>query len=56
MSEHDIDQQERLLNGEEILNLKEVGSEMDALYQVLVYSGLFEGKAIPWKKVLKKIC
>ena len=58
MLEHDIDQQERLLNGEEILNLKKKPIRSwfrDGRFVPSVgIWGLFEGKAIPWKKGTEK--
>ena len=58
MLEHDIDQQERLLNGEAILNLKKKPIRSWFRDGRFVPSigiwGLFEGKAIPWKKGTEK--
>jgi hypothetical protein len=58
MLEHDINQQERLLNGEEILNLKKKPIRSWFRDGRFVPSigiwGLFEGKAIPWTKGTEK--
>ena len=60
MLEHGIEQQEKLLNGEEVLNLK--GEPIRSWFRdgrfvpSIGIFGLFDGKAIPGKKVQKKQC
>ena len=58
MLEHDIEQQEKLLNGETVLNLK--GKSIRSWFRdgrfvpsVGIF-GLFEGQAIAWKKGTEK--
>ena len=58
MLEHGIEQQEKLLNGEEVLNLK--GEPIRSWFRdgrfipSIGIFGLFEGKAITWKKGTEK--
>jgi len=58
MLEHDIEQQEKLLNGEQVLNAK--GKSIRSWFRdgrfvpsVGIF-GLFEGQAIAWKKGTEK--
>jgi hypothetical protein len=58
MLEHGIEQQEKLLNDEEVLNLK--GEPIRSWFRdgrfvpSIGIFGLFDGKAIPWKKGTEK--
>ena len=58
MLEHGIEQQEKLLNGEEVLNLK--GEPIRSWFRdgrfvpSIGIFGLFEGQAIAWKKGTEK--
>ena len=58
MLEQDIQQQEKLLNGEVVLNLK--GKTIRSWFRdgrfvpSIGIFGLFDGKAIPWKKGTEK--
>jgi hypothetical protein len=58
MLEHDIEQQEKLLNGEKLLNLK--GKPIRSWFRdgrfvpSIGIFGLFDGQAISWKKGTEK--
>lgn len=58
MLENGIEQQEKLLNGEEVLNLK--GETIRSWFRdgrfvpSIGIFGLFDGQAIPWKKGTEK--